>query len=118
MENQIYNIFKNATTFFKNIELNELIKKQQNSENQVYLSRNSTLFYLCVIKIVSIIIDTYFLSETNTPIEYEDCPICYDSLKTSAKNLVTTSCRHSYHNECLQKWLLSKRNCPVCRQNI
>lgn len=57
--------------------------------------------------------------ESNT-----DCTICRKSLDTYsifAKDLklttieiVTGSCGHSFHKECLQPWLKTQNKCPIC----
>lgn len=41
-----------------------------------------------------------------------DCIICSEELKSE---LFITHCGHHYHNECIKKWLTTKKNCPMCR---
>lgn len=40
----------------------------------------------------------------------EDCSICIDTYSDSI-----TECRHQFCYECLNKWYLLKRTCPICR---
>jgi len=42
-----------------------------------------------------------------------ECSICLsDILLKEAK---TTICSHIFHNECLNQWLSTNNNCPLCR---
>jgi SNF2 family DNA or RNA helicase len=44
----------------------------------------------------------------------EDCPICLCKIN---KN-ITTSCGHSFCEECIKRWGQNHNNCPICRKNI
>jgi len=46
-----------------------------------------------------------------------ECPICCGSLADS-RSLRAPPCRHTFHQECLQKWLLRRPTCPVCRYDL
>jgi NACalpha-BTF3-like transcription factor len=46
----------------------------------------------------------------------EVCLICSESLGNC--KIHTTKCSHSYHKECLDKWLISNNTCPICRTKI
>ena len=48
--------------------------------------------------------------------EHNDCPICIDSLTNATQH--TTSCGHTYHKTCIEKWLTGHSNCPLCRAQI
>jgi hypothetical protein len=51
--------------------------------------------------------------------EEEDCPICFESLKGVTKTSVTsTTCKHSFHKSCLNKWLDKHDSCPCCRTKL
>ena len=41
-----------------------------------------------------------------------DCIICLD--EDEASNM-TTVCNHSFHQSCLDQWLISHNSCPYCR---
>ena len=47
--------------------------------------------------------------------ENQKCPICLDELESETKE---TSCGHTFHNYCLDKWLETKNSCPLCRKNL
>ena len=47
----------------------------------------------------------------------ETCPICQDKIIYD-DNLNITKCFHKFHNECINKWLTIKDNCPLCRTNL
>jgi len=43
-----------------------------------------------------------------------ECSICFE-LATEGTKL---QCNHSYHPECLEKWLAKKSTCPYCRDPV
>ena len=49
----------------------------------------------------------------HSPVE---CPICYEEIK--GKDAKVTSCKHSFHSECLQRWTRCNSTCPMCRTII
>lgn len=46
-----------------------------------------------------------------------DCAICTESYEAGAK-LSITPCKHMFHEECLNKWKESKRECPLCQKKF
>ncbi|XP_074839639.1 leukemia NUP98 fusion partner 1 [Carettochelys insculpta] len=44
------------------------------------------------------------------------CVICHDDLKTGS--IIILHCMHSFHKECIEKWLLKKPTCPTCRIHV
>ena len=51
---------------------------------------------------------------TNTK---EICSICLGKFKHE-ENIVKIGCEHEYHACCIRKWLLRKKNCPICRASV
>ena len=47
--------------------------------------------------------------------EIEECSICKQPL---ISNVVTLSCGHTYHRECILMWSNRKLDCPLCRRNF
>lgn len=45
--------------------------------------------------------------------ELPTCPVCLERLDASISGLVTGVCQHTFHCDCLQRWVDSR--CPVCR---
>ena len=48
------------------------------------------------------------------------CPICLESIDLN-QTIVTSKCKHTFHNECLKKWLTASslnNNCPSCRTDL
>ena len=43
----------------------------------------------------------------------EDCPICFKKLKF--ETIVKTNCGHAFHKSCIDRWLQSVPQCPMCR---
>lgn len=48
--------------------------------------------------------------------DLEDCPICYESMKTC--DTVKTCCNHGFHRSCLQRWTNENSSCPICRHDL
>lgn len=47
-----------------------------------------------------------------------DCSVCLDPFSEAdfvAKKVHRASCHHFYHTNCLERWMDSNRNCPICR---
>lgn len=46
----------------------------------------------------------------------KDCSICIEGMKTGS--IVTVlMCGHIFHNECIYKWIIESKFCPVCRHD-
>ncbi|EOA30402.1 hypothetical protein CARUB_v10013526mg [Capsella rubella] len=50
----------------------------------------------------------------STDLEEDSCTICQENYKNQDK-IATLDCMHLYHTECLQKWLVIKNVCPICK---
>ncbi len=46
------------------------------------------------------------------------CVICLEDNKIGNGNLVITSCRHLFHENCLFKWTSRNATCPVCKSLV
>ena len=47
----------------------------------------------------------------------ENCPICLGDLNEN-NSTKTTSCFHSFHEQCLTRWLVTANTCPMCRTQL
>ena len=45
----------------------------------------------------------------------ETCAICLDSVNDPL--MLTTKCKHTFHEYCLDTWLTQSKTCPFCREN-
>ncbi|CAN9507292.1 unnamed protein product [Ophioblennius macclurei] len=45
------------------------------------------------------------------------CAVCIESYREGEVVTVLT-CKHVFHQECIEPWLLQKRTCPMCKCNI
>ena len=50
----------------------------------------------------------------DTPAAECECPICLETTKDTK----TTSCRHTFCVQCLDKWLMTNHTCPLCRTEL
>lgn len=46
----------------------------------------------------------------------QECSICCNKIKFM--DMCWISCKHYYHYNCLQKWLLKSATCPMCRMKV
>ena len=44
-----------------------------------------------------------------------DCAVCLENFKNGDKCRLLPSCRHSFHSQCIDSWLLKTPICPICR---
>ena len=61
------------------------------------------------------------LSKTKVKINKDKnqfCPICQDDVKTDTDIIRELECNHIYHIECIDKWLIIKNECPMCKNKI
>ncbi|GAB4831058.1 hypothetical protein Ancab_005070 [Ancistrocladus abbreviatus] len=56
-------------------------------------------------------------SATDTITESECC-ICLGVFEDGDKVKVLPDCQHRYHCDCVDRWLISHSNCPLCRISI
>lgn len=45
---------------------------------------------------------------------YGDCGICFENVSFRQKHV--TKCAHLFHKNCINRWLLQKKQCPICRE--
>lgn len=44
-----------------------------------------------------------------------DCAVCLDNFKAGDKCRLLPICKHSFHAQCVDAWLLKTPICPICR---
>ncbi|KAK5826446.1 hypothetical protein E1A91_A06G177100v1 [Gossypium mustelinum] len=47
-----------------------------------------------------------------------ECCICLGLFEDGEKVKVLPSCHHSYHSECVDRWLSAESSCPLCRNSL
>jgi len=50
--------------------------------------------------------------------ELQFCPICQHDIKINTDIIRELECNHVYHMECIDKWLIIKNECPMCKNKI
>ncbi|CAH8359301.1 unnamed protein product [Eruca vesicaria subsp. sativa] len=51
-------------------------------------------------------------------IERTDCPVCLNEFEEDEKLRLLPKCNHAFHISCIDTWLRSHTNCPLCRAGI
>ncbi|KAH3765964.1 hypothetical protein Pelo_2162 [Pelomyxa schiedti] len=46
-----------------------------------------------------------------------ECSICLDNIQSGQMTRVLP-CEHTFHQKCIDKWLMQNRTCPVCKSSI
>lgn len=46
------------------------------------------------------------------------CAVCLDEIMYGDKFRRLPKCRHCFHAECIDAWLLSRSTCPLCRNQV
>ena len=46
-----------------------------------------------------------------------DCTVCLEQLGLGAE-MRRLPCGHAYHRRCVDKWLIRRRKCPLCKLDI
>ena len=54
---------------------------------------------------------------SNDNLLLDECSICLEKYKKNEK-IINLNCSHSFHQNCLSKWLNNNNTCPQCRENI
>lgn len=57
------------------------------------------------------IVKTY----TSGPMELPSCSICLMDISNNSKRL---DCNHQFHKNCIDRWLIRKDTCPICRREV
>ncbi|KAG2681846.1 hypothetical protein I3760_11G163000 [Carya illinoinensis] len=48
----------------------------------------------------------------------KDCAICLEDFENGQWCHVLPVCNHMFHLNCIQRWLMESRTCPMCRSSI
>ncbi|KAI3902794.1 hypothetical protein MKW92_052158 [Papaver armeniacum] len=48
----------------------------------------------------------------------EQCSICLTMFEDEEKVKVLPNCKHCYHPECVDAWLITHSSCPLCRSSL
>ncbi|XP_059302112.1 putative RING-H2 finger protein ATL36 [Lycium ferocissimum] len=61
----------------------------------------------------------FLFGETCTgTVKESECPICLGLFRDDEMVKLLPDCHHTYHAECIDKWLSCHSNCPLCRASL
>lgn len=46
------------------------------------------------------------------------CPICQSNVKINTEIIRELKCKHTFHLECIDRWFISKSECPLCKKKL
>ena len=57
--------------------------------------------------------------DESTEQDHLTCSICYENFKKGDEIAFSRNhaCQHSFHVDCIVKWLMKHSDCPICRAN-
>ncbi|XP_051982889.1 RING finger protein 150a [Xyrauchen texanus] len=55
--------------------------------------------------------------DKETESDFDNCAVCIEDYKPNDV-IRTLPCRHVFHKNCVDPWLLEHRTCPMCKMNI
>ena len=58
----------------------------------------------------------YTRNDENKSNDCETCTICLEEITQTDRQVLI--CSHSFHNICINRWLSTNTNCPICRRFI
>ncbi|KAI5682327.1 hypothetical protein M9H77_03555 [Catharanthus roseus] len=59
-----------------------------------------------------------YAKETNGEEYGSECPVCLSAFVDGDYVRQLNYCKHCFHVACIDKWLYSHSNCPVCRASV
>lgn len=70
-------------------------------------------------KTTLLLADVVDVESTTKHISVEPCPICLNNYKEGeilcwSQN---SNCKHCFHRDCMEEWLMAHKECPCCRHN-
>ncbi|KAF8380706.1 hypothetical protein HHK36_028196 [Tetracentron sinense] len=63
-------------------------------------------------------ITVYKYNKRNGSIEGTDCSVCLNEFQEDESLRLLPKCKHAFHLPCIDTWLKSHSNCPLCRATI
>ncbi len=112
---------------FSNIYGNEYITQNDNNNinyhiffeiNEIPYNEENDFFSNCK-EINNILGKTQKIKKDDILIKNKECcNICFEEYSINTFKRVLPDCKHCFHKKCIDKWLKSKSNCPICRTNL
>ncbi|XP_057980107.1 RING-H2 finger protein ATL66-like [Malania oleifera] len=50
--------------------------------------------------------------------ETAECSICLSAYQDGDRVKVLPECGHSFHRQCVDRWLMTQASCPLCRSSL
>ncbi|PIA32393.1 hypothetical protein AQUCO_04500178v1 [Aquilegia coerulea] len=93
------------------------------STTTITTNNNTTITTVQSVGLDSIIIDNlpillHHASSSLNDEEAAQCSICLSTFLDQEKVKILPGCNHTYHPDCVDKWLKTHSNCPLCRSSL
>nr|GMD78240.1 E3 ubiquitin-protein ligase Os04g0590900-like [Ipomoea batatas] len=85
-------------------------------ESSPPVSSSSATTPSCPTRIKSIAVFKYKMGDG--AVDGSDCPVCLGEFQDDDRLRLLPTCRHAFHVACIDPWLKSNSNCPLCRASI
>ncbi|XP_076939113.1 RING-H2 finger protein ATL74-like [Bidens hawaiensis] len=53
--------------------------------------------------------------DDDSKVKSMECAVCLDVFKNGDRCRLLPSCKHSFHANCVDSWLIKTATCPICR---
>ncbi|KAL5722767.1 hypothetical protein ACHQM5_006243 [Ranunculus cassubicifolius] len=88
-----------------------------NSGNMVERSNNNKCSSMSFDEVDKLPCFDYKAGEKGSNTGSIDCAVCLENFSVGDKCRLLPVCKHSFHAECVDSWLLRTPICPICRAN-
>ncbi|PIA58568.1 hypothetical protein AQUCO_00500475v1 [Aquilegia coerulea] len=97
-----------------NHDASEEIGENQNQSNNELLQVSTTGLDEALIKLIAVCI----YKKGDGLVEGADCSVCLSEFQEDESLRLLPKCSHAFHLTCIDTWLKSHSNCPLCRANV
>ncbi|GJZ55093.1 zinc finger, RING/FYVE/PHD-type containing protein [Tanacetum coccineum] len=80
----------------------------------------TSMVLLLVGFVVNVTISEYSVDQEDDAEEAKrgECAVCLDGFKDGDKCRMLRNCKHSFHVNCIDLWLINTAVCPICRTSV
>ncbi|EPS63736.1 hypothetical protein M569_11048, partial [Genlisea aurea] len=79
------------------------------------------IWYIRTVGLQPSIIDSISIvnyKKGETPIDGSDCAVCLSEFEQGENLRLLPKCNHAFHIPCIDTWLRTHTNCPICRAAV
>ncbi|WCJ28287.1 RING/U-box superfamily protein [Euphorbia peplus] len=105
-------------TFFFSIKCPSPFRRRSSDDHAISDNNSATGDNHNDNKSKEMVSDLKYQKETHVKDLGSECPVCLSGFSEGEDVKQLGICKHSFHGECINMWLKSNNNCPVCRATV